>query len=422
MITDITTYEQLVRQNIAEQAGTTDWTNYLKGLRKPYEAQSEYVQESTGYDITGAYANYKKSQLDLLRNRNLSESLKNQLSESTRASYQSAYGQLRTQELESLQGIQSAYEKQVASEEKAASEKAKTTQKIMNAVYDFAGANEDSMKQSRESGGLEYYRTENGETYLTPYGTAELGSLLFRGKDITDEEGKVKKQMFTNYLRETDYAAYEKFLEDPDMIYRMLGFEPGNREFTKEESEAMIAAEDAEQEVKNKYPHLYEPGKKFSSEQEKLDYYNEKIMSEDVIRRFDTSYPDFERLSGQDKSDAMVDVINQTFGADVVVSGKTYAGSGTEHITVKFDLSKVSPEVAAVLRPMLNNRNELSLWTRMNGKTSDEYENVLKKLQKVNKETAPLYSKTKKAVSTAISNIPNAIKQYTQSIFSKKEK
>lgn len=441
MITDITTYQQLVKQHIAEQAGTTDWSNYLKGLKTPYEAKAVITQQRTAYDISDAYAKYKQSQLNLLRNRNLSESLKNQLSESSRASYQSAYGQYRTQELESLQGIQSDYQTQVAAVEKAANEQAKSNQKIMNALYDFAGAKEDRLKQSRESGGLEYYRTENGETYLTPYGQAELGSLLFRGKDITDDAGQVTgKQLFTEYLRETDYDTYEKFQEDPDTIYRMLGFEPGTRDFTKEESEMMIAAEDVEQEAINKYG-LSRSDKDFTSSQEKKEYYEKAIDDhlyktrniESNVETLKNKYCSSDTALGgintdaSEKSRIFAEDLNKILRQDAV-SEKQVAGDSTsksnDRTVVIVDINKLTAEEKEILMPFLTQSGgEWRLYVHGNTKSKDshDYSDVIRALSLVsNKEKErqkELKEETKQIIKKGLSDMTKVL-----SLFSKKEK
>lgn len=393
MITDITTYQQLVKQYIAEQAGTTDWSNYLKGLKTPYEAKAVITQQRTAYDISDAYAKYKQSQLNLLRNRNLSESLKNQLSESSRASYQSAYGQYRTQELESLQGIQSDYQTQVAAVEKAANKQASTLDKLTQALYTFGNIDKSKLDVAKGAGGLGYYATEaleegGTETYLTPYGKAGLGDLVFRGVTTTDDKGESTTQSFSNYLYNTDKDLYEDFMSDPDAFYRTLGFEPGTREFSKEESEMMVAAEDIEQKIKNEYPDLYDEQKTFESSKEKYNYYNNLLnnMSKDRITsnliNFKHTSTAKDSLIGygttKKRSERAAQNLNSIFvdeSAFTTPKGLSdNIKSKGKHWKIKVDLNKLTDIEKKMLTPYMtiDNGDVIILF-----KTSAEFENFI---------------------------------------------
>lgn len=285
MVTDSYTFNQLIKQYQKDAQGVSLWEKYLTGLSETYEQGEQAIQEKTGYDISGAYANYKKSQLNLLHNQKLGTGLKEQLSSDLQSSYASAYGELKSAEAEQIQKLQSSITSAYTSAEKQVAQSAEQLSKITDYLYEFGNIDTSLLEKSREAGGLGYFETSDGETRLTSYGKAGLGALMYQGKD-----GKT----FTDYLYEADRDLYDWYMNNLDLARGTIaGFEPGTTSFNKTASDTMIAAEDAERKYATLYPSSYDKTKTFNSEQERLDYYQKAIsvnLSKDIVNKYTYDY------------------------------------------------------------------------------------------------------------------------------------
>jgi hypothetical protein len=439
MVTDSYTFQQLSKQYMAEQAGFTDWTNYLKGIREAYKPQTEYVEQRAAYDISGAYANYKQSQLDLLRNRNISESLRNKIESATKSQYQSMYGSIKSQELEGLSSIQNNYTAAIEAQEKAAKQQASTLEKLTQALYTFGGIDESKVDVAKGAKGLGYYATkaleEGGtETYLTPYGKAGLGDLVFNGVTTTNDEGESTTQSFRNYLYNTDKDLYEAFMSDPDAFYRTLGFEPGTREFSKEDSEMMVAAEDIAQDIKTNYSRYYDENKTFESDKEKYDYYTklkdtaiyETRGIEGAVDAMKKKYVGDTVLGGRSttpdtKSDIFADDLNKMLRQDAFsfINADRYATGAFDSTAVKVDVDKLTEEEKQLLKPFFSKGHSgETIIVVTGGNTSANmynYKEVISALSLVSNKEKERKKVAQRKVKEAVSKIPS----YIQSTFNK---
>lgn len=238
-------FSQLVLKYNEEAAGISSWKEYLEGLTKQQATNVEAATQRASYDISDAYANYKKAQLNLLQNQQLGAGFKEQLGSGLKSSYASAYGNVQSQLASNISNIASQYDKLRSDAQKSIQESASYIDTINRALYEFGGKDISKRGLSRESGGLEYYSTEItkdpitgkdvSETYLTPYGRAELSDLL-----LNPQNG----QYFADYLAETDKKTYDWFMDNLDLAYGTIaGLDTGVRSFSSEEKSKLITEE-----------------------------------------------------------------------------------------------------------------------------------------------------------------------------------
>lgn len=230
-------FSQLVLKYNEEAEGVFSWSRYLQGLEKSYTSNVEAATQQASYDISGAYANYKKAQLNLLQNQQLGAGFKEQLGSNLKSSYASAYGNVQQQLASNVSNIASQYDKLKSDAQKSIQESASYLDSINRHLYEYMGKDIGSRDKSRESGGLGYYETNTeGNTKLTPYGKAELSYALLN----PNEQG----QHFRDYLAETDKKTYDWFMDNLDLTYGTIaGLDTGVRSFSSEEKSKLITEE-----------------------------------------------------------------------------------------------------------------------------------------------------------------------------------
>ncbi len=298
-------FKQLVTKYNEEAEGVFSWSRYLQGLEKNYTSDVEAATQRASYDISDAYANYKKAQLNLLQNQQLGAGFKEQLGSGLKSSYASAYGNVQQQLVKDIGTYYAKYQEDVGVAEKQISESASYLDAINRALYEFGGKDINKRGESRAKGGLNYYETittinpETGETvydtYLTGYGKAELADLL-----LNPQKGKY----FTNYLAETDKKTYDWYMQNLDLARGTIaGLDKGVSSFSPEEKKAMVAAEDAERRYSDYVAGDYDKTKTFSSEKERQEYYTSAYYAARYEKRnVDKNISNFtNKYSNQDK-------------------------------------------------------------------------------------------------------------------------
>ena len=128
---------QEIQNYIAEGERISLWEQALTGLQSMYRPQISAVQQSSAYDISQAYANYKKSQLNLMQNQQLGTGLKEQISSGLGQQYQLAQQQAKTTESQQLLSLASAYAEDVKTLEEQFTQEAETTTRILEGTLAY---------------------------------------------------------------------------------------------------------------------------------------------------------------------------------------------------------------------------------------------------------------------------------------------
>lgn len=103
-------YVQGVKEYIPVGQKKSLWEQFFTGTQQQYQTIAQQAQDVYAYDISEAYANYKKQQLQLQTNQRLGEGFKQEIGGELQSAYQSAYSDIKTQEATALTDISQQYQ------------------------------------------------------------------------------------------------------------------------------------------------------------------------------------------------------------------------------------------------------------------------------------------------------------------------
>ena len=202
-------YQSLLKQYNKNAQGISEWERmFLQPLQEEYSQATKAVQKQTSYDISGAYANYKKQQMNIMQNQQLGTGFKEQIVSDLKSVYDVEYAEAKAAESQNLSKISQSYLSQIAESEKSLLETGEKLSALEQEIYNFAGITDLSkLATSTEAeGGLGYFDIINGRYEITE-----------RGRDFFDRilnakygEGE-NAQFFTDYLSQNNpelYAIY----------------------------------------------------------------------------------------------------------------------------------------------------------------------------------------------------------------------
>lgn len=243
-MTPITTtaddYAKLIKGYKAPNQRESLWEQFLTGTQQQYQSATQQVQAATSYDISGAYANYKQQQLQLMMNNQLGAGFKEHVGSGLQQQYETAYDNLKTQEYSALAAL---VEKQATAINKVDSEIAKKgvfAKKLETAIYDFAAKNKavlgydlsnvENIYKSVDEGGLGFYKVDKDEEGNVTY------ELTDYGKDFYDKilHSPSTALKFQQYLK--DEELLDDYMKDVDFYNSIIGgLEYGDRSYSTSE-------------------------------------------------------------------------------------------------------------------------------------------------------------------------------------------
>lgn len=215
-------YTQALKEYKEEQGGISMWEQALKGLQSSYQPQIEQIQKSTTYDISQAYANYKKSQMALMRNQQIGSGLREKMVRDLSSAYDASYAQARQQEAQTLAETQTAFATDVATLESQFADYGEQLAALDKAIYEKVGADITRARLGKDEGGLGHYETREDGVYLT----AEGKSFYDKAFSEITRGGEAPTQSLEDYLLEQgEDELYKFYTSDPQRIRMLLGGE-----------------------------------------------------------------------------------------------------------------------------------------------------------------------------------------------------
>ena len=200
-------------------ANVSRWEQFLTGTQTAFQQQAQQVQDVYSYDISQAYANYKKQQLQLQMNEQLGAGFQQQIGSQLRTDYGTAYQDIKTQEASDIATLSSQYQKTVQAAEEEFSEWGETARQLQEIAYEWG--------QTSKFGTLDRplydeYKTALGDSVYTLSG---YGKDYF-AKILTSKE-------FEDYLYEENRDLYEAYVSDIDAYNQAVaGIELRDRTYT----------------------------------------------------------------------------------------------------------------------------------------------------------------------------------------------
>lgn len=210
-------YAELLKSRNKNQQGISMWEEYfLQPVQSSFETAGKQISAQTNYDISSAYANYKKTQLNLLQNQALATGYKEQVGDELKSQYDTAFATAKAQESSRLQELNQEYQKVINAEENRLLEEGSKLANIEKSIFDFRNVSVDDLET------LGYYETIDGETRLTDKGRAFIDETLNsailtgKGKDAT-------ATWFSDYLRTTDEDLYDYYVQNLGTVRETIG-------------------------------------------------------------------------------------------------------------------------------------------------------------------------------------------------------
>lgn len=270
-------YTQAVKEYQDEQSGISMWEQALTGLQEAYKPQIEQINKAAEYDISQAFANYKKSQRALLQDRRMGSGLKEHYASGLASAYENQAQQIGVSQAQSLYETQSAFGKDVAALESQFAEYGEKLAALDKAIYESEGLDINLARLSVEEGGLGHYEARDGKYVLTNKGKT------FYDKALNDRITRSADELsFQDWLLHNEYDdIYEFYTSDADRIRGLLaGEEVRDAEYTTDEGYRESAA-DSKKAYEQVVGHVSD--KTFDTYQAEDEYYKAQLAKEDVL-------------------------------------------------------------------------------------------------------------------------------------------
>lgn len=192
-------YETFLRERNKNLAGVSEWERlFLQPLTQQTEAKLTAAQESAQYDISQAYANYKRNQMRLLQ-QNIDTGAQQQLSSGLQSTYNTAYSQRQQQLSSELGDIGQEYQKALTENQQQIQNIAGRLKEFTNLTLEKAGLSAMSQAELASLG----YLKDVGDGYEITNKLRNLYQQQLYGSD-TDQ------LTLEDYIRQTSGLEGEK--------------------------------------------------------------------------------------------------------------------------------------------------------------------------------------------------------------------
>lgn len=347
------------------------YNNNVQKATSNFQNQTTALMRQTKYDISNAYANYKKSQLNLMQQNTLGSGFKDYYGSQLKSAFNQAVSDYEFNESEQLNALSKEYEKSLFGEEQSL---LKTTTSLKT-TYDSAleslakdqektkkeietQLKEDSKKYAQiegiireiigidDSNSKDYYETivnsDGTKTIkLKDLGIDEFDRILnsvftdtdaFVMKDPNDKTKEKKYHSLTDYLFDLDQDLYDFYVANKSNINKWVaGLEADDNSYSKEERRFGIETKDIETEINDLIKNTTDSGAK-SNMQKKFDNLSKKEFKNNEEKRnayealkieFETNPVEQHKVSSEEVKELSVADPN-TGGKYFNIGGKTY--------------------------------------------------------------------------------------------------
>lgn len=298
-----------------------------------FQHQTNSLMRQTRYDISNAYANYKKSQLNLMQQNMLGSGFKDYYGSQLKSAFDQAVSDYKFNESEQLNYLSKQYEKSLFGEEQSLLKTTKSLDKSYESALESLAKDQEKTKKEiekqLEEDSKKYAQIEgiiremigindsNADKYYETITDVEKGTKTIKLKDLgkdefdrvinsiftdtdafvtKDPKDKTKEKKYyslTDYLFDLDPDLYEFYVANKSNINKWVaGLEADDNSYSKEERE--IERKQIESEIlksvskkdatvkENVQKRLNEISKqKFNSYNDKINAY--KVLKEDIL-------------------------------------------------------------------------------------------------------------------------------------------
>lgn len=220
VVLPLSDYTNLGKEYAPAGQQKTLWEQFFTGTQEAYQSLATRTKEAYNYDISQAYANYKKQQLQLQMNKQLGEGFKEKIETQLKQDYGSAYENIKSKEISALADIASDYESAITSGEKEFTALGKQLQTYENLISEYAKAvnltaPENATISKFDESGIK-------TTELTDYGRLWYSDVLGATYKPSDTESLT----FDEWLFSEDYYMGDISREDREAFWEMYRQNP----------------------------------------------------------------------------------------------------------------------------------------------------------------------------------------------------
>ena len=263
-ITDLrSSYAQALTQYDKDKNKIADWEEVLTGLQNTlsaeYETEAAPIQQEAKYNISQAYENYKKTQLNLLQNQRLGTGFKESLVSDLSKEYGRTYSTIKQQEQTQLRTLDkefsSQYNKYLNELTKNLETEATALDALEREIYAYRGID------SAQAEALNYYaQNEQGVYELTDEGRDFFAQSLLQANSLNGET-----KQFIDYLYEKDSDLYDYYVSNISKVGELVGgLTPEDLKGTYAQSSAVKKiADNLKQQIQTEYESLSEGQKDY---------------------------------------------------------------------------------------------------------------------------------------------------------------
>lgn len=211
-------WDEIAKQTNDFGASVNRWEQFLTGTQTAFQQQAEAVEDVYSYDISQAYANYKKQQLQLQMNERLGAGFQQQVGEQLQTEYGTAYQDIKTQEASDIANLNAQHQKTVQSAQEEFSKWGETARQLQEVAYEWGQTNIGELDRP-------LYDVSSNATGESEYTLSGYGKDYF-AKILTDKK-------FEDYLYEENRDLYEAYVSDIDAYNQAIaGVELRDRTYT----------------------------------------------------------------------------------------------------------------------------------------------------------------------------------------------
>lgn len=223
-------FAQLTKEYVLPNQKISLWDQFLTGQQTYYQGLGQQAQDVYAYDISQAYSNYKKQQLQYQMSEQLGSGFKEQISSELLADYESAYGDIKAKETSALSDIDQAYQKALAEGEAQFAQYGEYAKQLETYLLDYA----------RENTNMFDYDVTRDDVLYKQTGVDEYGNITYETTDYySDMIDKILHGAgsgFEDYLKINDEELYDIYLKNQDLYNAVVGgLEYGDRSYNPEE-------------------------------------------------------------------------------------------------------------------------------------------------------------------------------------------
>lgn len=275
-------YARQLKEANKNAQGVSQWEEYfLKPLQGEYEAGMQQATGQFNYDISSAFASYKKSQQNATLS-NAWTSEKTKYSNYLADTYTSAFSAAAQKQYETYTSLSGQFAKKLSEEEQSLLKEGQKYVDFQRMAYDYAQTNPDMFGEFDPTNRdimSKYYSTDaQGNLVLNKEGV-DFWDKLLNSKATTLEDGTMT-QDFAKYLYDENRDMYDFYQSNKENIRELVGgLNRGDFEYSTSERQDVIQADKLQASIEDKVSSLTgknsligEIKTNFDSDVERLQY------------------------------------------------------------------------------------------------------------------------------------------------------